>query len=207
MFTTVWAIIQPLLDERTRNKIDILGSNYLQAIEKHIDLSQIEEQFGGSHERYPIPDRIVQVAIDNEERLLQAQQEEIPIASMVDGTSPVLLDVSSSGDTLGSKRLLLSKRERIRKLFWKMRGQPSDMDDEDDSKLNQVQVIDLETSRPVQPSPQSKQKLEYDQLVARVDLLERTLHVKTSALTFQLQLVTGALTLALVAILKILYFE
>jgi hypothetical protein len=44
VFTAAWRLIQPLLDERTRNKIDILGSDYLAKVTEHIDLGQIEKQ-------------------------------------------------------------------------------------------------------------------------------------------------------------------
>ena len=42
VFTAAWRLIQPLLDERTRNKIEILGSDYLNVVSDHIDPSQIE---------------------------------------------------------------------------------------------------------------------------------------------------------------------
>ena len=46
VFTAAWRLIQPLLDERTRNKIEILGSNYFDIITQHIDATQIEKPVG-----------------------------------------------------------------------------------------------------------------------------------------------------------------
>jgi hypothetical protein len=43
VFTAAWRLIQPLLDERTKNKIEILGADYLEIITKDIDPSQIEK--------------------------------------------------------------------------------------------------------------------------------------------------------------------
>jgi CRAL/TRIO domain len=43
VFTAAWRLIQPLLDERTRSKIEILGSNYFDIVTEHIDPSQIEK--------------------------------------------------------------------------------------------------------------------------------------------------------------------
>jgi hypothetical protein len=44
IFTAAWRLLQPLLDERTRNKINILGSDYFKVITEYIDADQIEKQ-------------------------------------------------------------------------------------------------------------------------------------------------------------------
>ena len=59
MFTAAWRMIQPLLDERTRNKIDILGSDVSKMYD-NIPQSELEAPFG-THEKFPIPDPIVQI--------------------------------------------------------------------------------------------------------------------------------------------------
>ena len=59
MFTAAWRMIQPLLDERTRNKIDILGSDVSKMYD-NIPQSELEAPFG-THDKFPIPDRIVQI--------------------------------------------------------------------------------------------------------------------------------------------------
>jgi hypothetical protein len=71
VFTAIWRMIQPLLDERTRSKIDILGSN-LEKLKEHIDPAVLETKYGGTHEEYPVPDAIAQIALENEKKLVAA---------------------------------------------------------------------------------------------------------------------------------------
>jgi hypothetical protein len=73
VFSAIWRMIQPLLDERTRSKIDILGSNW-DKLKDHIDPSALEPKYGGTHEEYPVPDVIAQVALDNEKLLLKPEE-------------------------------------------------------------------------------------------------------------------------------------
>ena len=74
VFTAAWRMVQPLLDERTKNKIDILGKNYLEEISEFIDIDQIEKPWGGNHEMFPVPDEIVQIAIENERKMHEEQK-------------------------------------------------------------------------------------------------------------------------------------
>jgi hypothetical protein len=47
-FTTIWAMLKPFIDPVTTDKINILGSDYLDVLREHIDDSQIPETLGGS---------------------------------------------------------------------------------------------------------------------------------------------------------------
>jgi len=38
LFAGIWSIIKGWLDEKTRNKVNILGANYLPALEKYCNL-------------------------------------------------------------------------------------------------------------------------------------------------------------------------
>jgi hypothetical protein len=59
-FTAIWAIFRPLIDEVTRQKFFILGSDYLSVLRNHIDDSQIPSELGGTAENFvwswPYPD-------------------------------------------------------------------------------------------------------------------------------------------------------
>ena len=37
LFSGIWAVVKGFLDEKTRNKIKILGSGFLSTLEQHID--------------------------------------------------------------------------------------------------------------------------------------------------------------------------
>ena len=65
IFSAAWRMIQPLLDERTRSKIEILGSSPADyaRIQTDVDVSVLEQDYGGTHERYPVPDEIVQLSL------------------------------------------------------------------------------------------------------------------------------------------------
>ena len=47
IFQTVWAVVKGWLDPVTREKIEILGGNYLPALEKHVPLENFPEILGG----------------------------------------------------------------------------------------------------------------------------------------------------------------
>ena len=49
MFSGLWSIIKGWLDEKTRNAIDILGSNYLEILQKDIDLDVLPTFLGGNN--------------------------------------------------------------------------------------------------------------------------------------------------------------
>ncbi|CAN0053548.1 unnamed protein product, partial [Hapterophycus canaliculatus] len=50
-FTALWRIVSPMLDARTRAKISILGTDFLEAMQEEIDISQIPPEYGGSSAR------------------------------------------------------------------------------------------------------------------------------------------------------------
>ncbi|KAJ7584686.1 CRAL-TRIO domain-containing protein [Mycena floridula] len=50
MFSTVWAIIKPWLDEVTVSKIDILGYDYKEKLSKQIDPKNLPKDLGGTCE-------------------------------------------------------------------------------------------------------------------------------------------------------------
>ena len=50
MFAGIWKIIKGWLDEKTRNAVDILGSNYLDVLKEDIDIEVIPVFLGGKNE-------------------------------------------------------------------------------------------------------------------------------------------------------------
>lgn len=48
VFTVVWSFLKPLLDKRTREKINILGSNYLPTVLEHVRKEELPTFLGGS---------------------------------------------------------------------------------------------------------------------------------------------------------------
>jgi hypothetical protein len=118
VFTAAWRMIQPLLDERTRNKIDILGSDITKVYD-NIEPSQLEPPFG-THEKFPIPDEIVQVAIDNERFLLP--DGGVAVAVAVPPVAPVATTTSlaSPPTAVASSSPARTKKKSVRKLLRKM---------------------------------------------------------------------------------------
>jgi hypothetical protein len=59
-FTAIWSLLQPFIDPVTRQKIQILGSNYLDELREVIDDSQIPVEYGGQWEEikwsWPYPE-------------------------------------------------------------------------------------------------------------------------------------------------------
>ncbi|CAM9491222.1 unnamed protein product [Chrysoparadoxa australica] len=51
VFSAVWKIISPFFDPRTREKVNILGYDWLEEVLKDIDASQIPESMGGTLQR------------------------------------------------------------------------------------------------------------------------------------------------------------
>ena len=43
----IWKFVMFFMDKHTNNKIQILGSNYLDVIQRHVDPLQLENKFGG----------------------------------------------------------------------------------------------------------------------------------------------------------------
>jgi len=48
MFSAVWSVIKPWLDEVTVSKVDILGSNYKATLLKQIPVENLPKEFGGT---------------------------------------------------------------------------------------------------------------------------------------------------------------
>ncbi|CAM9838540.1 unnamed protein product [Ectocarpus fasciculatus] len=72
-FTALWRVVSAMLDARTRAKISILGTNYLEEMKEEIDISQIPPEYGGSSGR----------AIDDsdDERKIQALVARLNLAA------------------------------------------------------------------------------------------------------------------------------
>jgi hypothetical protein len=47
LFTGVWSLIKGWLDEKTRNKISILGGGYAKKLLEYVDAEQLPEFLGG----------------------------------------------------------------------------------------------------------------------------------------------------------------
>ncbi len=45
-FKMAWAVIKGWIDEKTRNKIEVLGSSYMTKLEAFVDVSQIPDFMG-----------------------------------------------------------------------------------------------------------------------------------------------------------------
>ncbi|CAM9952997.1 unnamed protein product [Ectocarpus sp. 6 AP-2014] len=76
-FTALWRVVSAMLDARTRAKISILGTNYLEEMKEEIDISQIPPEYGGSSGR----------AIDDsdDERKIQALVARLNLAAKGQG--------------------------------------------------------------------------------------------------------------------------
>ena len=48
LFTSVWYLLTPLMDEVTYKKITILGSDYQKELSKVIDAQNLPEMYGGT---------------------------------------------------------------------------------------------------------------------------------------------------------------
>lgn len=48
LFSGVWAIIKPWLDEKTRNKIEIVGSGFKEKLNQFIDDADLPDFLGGT---------------------------------------------------------------------------------------------------------------------------------------------------------------
>jgi len=45
-FTVVWGLIKGWIDEKTRNKIEVLGSSYMTKLEAFVDVTHIPDFMG-----------------------------------------------------------------------------------------------------------------------------------------------------------------
>lgn len=55
-FQTAWALIKPLLDEKTAGKVHFLNSTQLL---DYIDEAVLPKDYGGTHEPYPVPSKTI----------------------------------------------------------------------------------------------------------------------------------------------------
>ena len=107
-FRAAWRIILPLLDERTKSKIVVLGTEFAQ-LQNIVPKDQLEKAYGGLHEAYPTPDPIVQEALDREAR------ETATAAGAAGGASPGAASSSPSVSSLspGAKSMPPRKKSKI----------------------------------------------------------------------------------------------
>lgn len=49
LFTGIWAIIKMWIDDKTRDKIQILGSSYKKELLKHVDPANLPDFIDGGH--------------------------------------------------------------------------------------------------------------------------------------------------------------
>ena len=47
LFSGIWAVVKGFMDEKTRAKIKIIGSNYMPTLTEYIDIQNIPEFMGG----------------------------------------------------------------------------------------------------------------------------------------------------------------
>jgi hypothetical protein len=98
-FRAAWNMIYPLLDERTRIKIHLCGSNAKDELLKIIDADVLEKEYGGSHSPpYPCRDPLISPLYEAEERLL------VSAAGAVKGASDDEELAASQIDALNHKR-------------------------------------------------------------------------------------------------------
>ena len=50
-FSALWSVLKLMLDEKTRDKIDVLGSNYLKQLTKYIDPDNLPKSLGGNNSK------------------------------------------------------------------------------------------------------------------------------------------------------------
>lgn len=55
LFSGIWAVVKGFLDEKTRNKIKIVGSSYMSTLEQFIDKKDIPKFVGGDCECPGVP--------------------------------------------------------------------------------------------------------------------------------------------------------
>lgn len=75
LFRSGWGLVRPLLDERTRLKIHILGSNFRPILDD-VAAESLEEKYGGEHEPYPERDAIVAPIYERELKFLEDEKAE-----------------------------------------------------------------------------------------------------------------------------------
>lgn len=51
VFTAGWAVFKSFLEQRTQNKIKIMGTNYLDALLEHVSIENLPKQYGGLNEK------------------------------------------------------------------------------------------------------------------------------------------------------------
>jgi hypothetical protein len=51
-FTAIWAVVKPWIDPVTRDKMELIGTDFLPTLREHIDDSQIPADLGGSYQNF-----------------------------------------------------------------------------------------------------------------------------------------------------------
>jgi len=107
VFSAAWTMVKPLLDERTRIKIHILGKDFSK-LRHCIDEDSLEQKYKGNHEPYPVRDEIIQPLYD--------------LALKDEGTSSILYEEEEEEDTFSEvdSATVIKKRHSLPKRFFKM---------------------------------------------------------------------------------------
>lgn len=134
-FRLGWNLILPFLDERTKAKIHILGSNVKKLFE-YIPESELEVEFGGKHAPYPKPDAFSQIfATDGV--VIKTGYFDVPesaqLAAAAASTSPKGGEHPKPSRNMSSHRLDL-----VRKLLSRQKSSQSKNDMANGPKSSQV---------------------------------------------------------------------
>ena len=109
MFRMVWNLIAPLLEERTKAKVHILGSNP-KVLQEYIDPSQLEAFLGGTHEPYALPDQYVQKLIKENVTVRTGLFDGMAGAEdAAAGDDAAAAAAAAAGDEAGKKKGLLAR--------------------------------------------------------------------------------------------------
>jgi hypothetical protein len=74
MFTFVWGGIKPALDERTRNKLKLIGTNYEEELLGIIDSDQLPPEYGGTGEPLAMDDHLLLHSVEEIMDILDKQE-------------------------------------------------------------------------------------------------------------------------------------
>lgn len=79
-FTAIWAVVSPWIDPVTRDKMLIIGSDYMEALREYIDDSQIPVELGGANTnvswQWPYPEETLCTPSHIEEYNLHRSKKE-----------------------------------------------------------------------------------------------------------------------------------
>ncbi|GLI68592.1 hypothetical protein VaNZ11_013062 [Volvox africanus] len=98
VFRVIWAVVNPLLEERTRRKIVILGSDFLPTIKQLVPLEKLPTFLGGSSK---VPDGLVSIGPWTEVQLPSSPAAATAASSPAAATSPKDLQKGVAGTGAG----------------------------------------------------------------------------------------------------------